>query len=105
MRKISVVSLLFCLLTAWCTGTIWGDDTSGRVDTPGIGAETRDEIAWRKEWVGRLGECDNYVADYIKNTPLPTYLVYSSELEKGEIDWNRETRALSFRIALYPDKN
>ncbi|GHT56080.1 hypothetical protein FACS1894109_04030 [Spirochaetia bacterium] len=168
MRKIPVVCVLFCLLTAWCPGTIWGGgmgessapadpadwagnavpyqsstrnlsgvgqedspapagsaaipttgadwagnaapssspDTVGPADTVrSIGAETRDEIAWRKEWVGWLNECDNYVADYIKNTPLPTYLVYSVELEKGEIDWDRETRALSFRIALYPDKN
>ena len=29
-----------------------------------IGVDTRDEIAWRKAWVDRLGECDRYVADY-----------------------------------------
>ena len=69
-----------------------------------IGVDTRDEIAWRKAWVDRLGECDRYVADYIQKTPLPTLLVYSATVERGAIDWDRETIALSFRIALYPDK-
>ncbi|MDR0585797.1 MAG: hypothetical protein LBG26_01005, partial [Treponema sp.] len=70
----------------------------------GIGVDTRDEIAWRKAWVDRLGECDRYVADYIRNTPLPALLVYSATAERGAIDWERETTAISFRIALYPDK-
>ena len=75
------------------------------ISSGNIGEDTRNEISWRRAWVARLGECDNYVADYIKNTPLSTYLVYSTDLEKGAIDWERETRALSFRMALYPDKN
>jgi formylglycine-generating enzyme required for sulfatase activity/TolB-like protein len=75
------------------------------ISSGNIGKDTRNEIAWRRRWVERLEECDNYVANYIKNTPLPTYLVYSTDLEKGEIDWDRETLALSFRMALYPDKN
>jgi formylglycine-generating enzyme required for sulfatase activity/TolB-like protein len=75
------------------------------ISSGSIGTDTRNEIAWRRAWVNRLNECDNYVADYIKNTPLPTYLVYSTNLKKGEIDWDRETLALSFRMALYPDKN
>jgi formylglycine-generating enzyme required for sulfatase activity len=79
--------------------------TSGNIPSANIGEDTRNEIALRNTWVEKLSECDNYVANYIRNTPIPTYLVYSTELEAGEIDWNRETRAINFRIALYPDKN
>jgi hypothetical protein len=71
----------------------------------GIGTDARDEIALRRAWINRLNECDTYVAAYIQNTPPPAFLVYSTVLEKGAINWERETLALNFRIALYPDKN
>ncbi|AEF86049.1 conserved hypothetical protein [Treponema primitia ZAS-2] len=130
-KKTFAIFLTAGILTAWYPGVMWGGgqgdystpanyaewagnaapyqttsrNLAGSGDTLGIGVDTRNEIAGRREWVEKLNQCDNYVANYIQNTPLPTYLVYSTELGMGEIDWDRETRALSFRIALYPDKN
>jgi len=79
--------------------------TSSNITSGNIGADARNAIAWRKAWVARLAECDQWVADYVKNTPLATYLVYSTDLERGEIDWDKETLPISFDIALTPDKS
>jgi len=78
---------------------------SADISSGNIGADARNAIAWRKAWVARLAECDKFVTDYVKNTPLSTYLVYSTDLQQGEIDWEKETLPISFDIALNPDRN
>jgi len=79
--------------------------TSSNISSGNIGADARNAIAWRKTWVARLAECDKFVADYAKNNPLQTYLVYSTDLKQGEINWEKETLPISFDIALSPDPN
>jgi len=79
--------------------------TTANISSGNIGADTRNAIAWRKAWVALLDECDQYVANYVKTTPLPTYLVYSTDIQQGEINWEKETTALSFDISLFPDQN
>jgi polyisoprenoid-binding protein YceI len=79
--------------------------TSSNITSGNIGADARNAIAWRKAWVARLSECDQFVTDYVKNNPLPTTLVYSTDLEQGEIDWDKETLPISFDIGLSPDQN
>jgi hypothetical protein len=79
--------------------------TSTNITSGNIGTDARNAIAWRKAWVARLAECDQFVSDYVKNTPLPTYLVYTTDLEHGKIDWEKETMPISFNIAFWPDRN
>jgi hypothetical protein len=63
---------------------------SANITSGNIGADARNAIAWRKAWVARLSECDQYIDNYVRNTPLPTYLMYSTELERGAINWKNE---------------
>jgi hypothetical protein len=77
------------------------DITSGNV-----GADRRNDIAWRRAWIARLAECDAYVANYRKNTPLATALIYLTDLQFGRTDYSRETLPISFDISLLiADKN
>jgi len=68
-----------------------------------LGTDARNAVAWRKAWVERLTECDQYVADYAKTTPLSSVLVYSTEFQQGDIDWDKETLPLTFEVCLVPD--
>ena len=77
---------------------------SGSITSGSIGTDLRNEIAWRKAWIARLNECDQFVANYIKNTPVFTFLVYSTDLQMGEIDWDKETIPISFDVVLMPNK-
>ncbi|MFP3041280.1 DUF1566 domain-containing protein [Treponema primitia] len=71
------------------------------ISSGNIGVNARNEIAWRKDWTARLDECDQYVKNFLNNTPLPLNLLYSTELRHGEINWNRETLPISFDIRLF----
>ena len=77
---------------------------SGSITSGSIGSDLRNEIAWRKAWIARLNECDQFVSNYIKNTPVSTFLVYSADLQMGEIDWDKETIPISFDVVLMPNK-
>jgi hypothetical protein len=79
--------------------------TTANIASGNIGADVRNAIAWRKAWIDRLIECDRYVANYVSTTPLATYLVYSTDLKQGKIDWEKETLPISFTIELSPDRN
>jgi len=70
--------------------------------TGNIGADARNEVTWRKVWVACLAKCDKFVTDYVKNNPLPAYLVYSTDLKQGIIDWDKKTMPISFDIELLP---
>jgi len=78
--------------------------TSANISSGNIGADARNAIAWRKAWVARLAECDKFVTDYVKNTPLSTYLVYSTGLDQWSFDWEKETLPIII-IELLPDLN
>ena len=73
------------------------DITSGN-----IGADARNEIAWRRQWVERLQETEAFFARTI-NEPQPFFIVYSTDIQRGSINFQRETIDLSIRMGFYPD--
>ena len=67
-----------------------------------LGANARNEIQWRKQWVDRLTECEQFFTKYLRD-PAPYNLVYSAELQPGAIDWNKETMEIDFELGFYAD--
>jgi len=78
---------------------------TANVTSGNIGANVRNDLQWRDQWVARLKECEefyvNYV-NYLKNPP-PYSLVYSTDIKQGEIDYEKRTVSLSFNLGLYTD--
>jgi hypothetical protein len=64
------------------------------VSSGNIGSDTRNDIRWRRDWVARLTEAEQYYANYTKET-VPYYLVYSTNLQQGTIDYAKETVTIS----------
>jgi TolB-like protein len=72
------------------------------ISSGNIGENARNRQAWHDEWQKRLAECEKTVRDYMKNTPLPAFLVYSTAIKEENHDYNRATLTLSCGdIALY----
>jgi tricorn protease-like protein len=67
-----------------------------------IGQDTRNDIAWRRQWVTRLQETETFFANSIKE-PQPFYIVYSTDIGRGKIDYQKETIDLTIRMGFYPD--
>lgn len=66
-----------------------------------IGADTRNDIAWRKQWVTRLQEAETFFTNSLKVQPF--YIVYSTNIKQGKIDYQKETTDLSIWMGFYPD--
>jgi len=75
---------------------------TANISSGNIGQDTRNEITWRREWVARLRETEAFLANTLKE-PQPFYIVYSTDIEKGKINWEKETIEISIRIFSYPD--
>jgi len=80
-------------------------DAGVNINTGSVGADARSAVAWRRSWVERITECDQYVAKYVRTNPLAAALVYSTEALTGEIDWVKETLPLTIDLCLVPDAN
>jgi len=81
------------------------DIVNADITSSSMGEDIRNAIAWRKAWVGRLSECDQFVVNYVKKTPLTTTLVYSADFKQGEIDWDKETIPISVDVCLTPSES
>jgi tetratricopeptide (TPR) repeat protein len=74
---------------------------NANISSGNIGVDTRNEIAWRRQWVARLQEAEIYFDNSVK-TPLPYELVYSTDIQKGKINWQNETIELNFSMTFAP---
>jgi len=66
-----------------------------------IGADIRNDIAWRREWVNRLTETEEFFNRIITTADPPYTLFYSTGIEWGDIDYKTETANLSIPINLH----
>jgi len=75
---------------------------TANISSGNIGQDTRNDIAWRREWVKRLQETETFFANTIKE-PQPYYIVYSTNIQKGKVDYQKETIELNVHVSFYPD--
>jgi len=70
------------------------------ISSGNIGDDTRNEIQWRKDWMARLRETETFFHNRIKNSDPPYTLFYSTDIERGEINYEKETTTFSFLVNL-----
>jgi tetratricopeptide (TPR) repeat protein len=75
---------------------------AANISSGNIGEDTRNEIAWRRQWIARLQETETFFANTMRD-PQPFYIVYSTDIQRGTINWQNETIDLSVWMGFYPD--
>jgi hypothetical protein len=70
---------------------------SGEVSSGNIGENVRNDIQRRNEWIKVLQEAEVF---FRANPPFE--VVYSPELTQGNVDYERETVGLSFKLMVKP---
>jgi TolB-like protein len=70
------------------------------ISSGNIGDDTRNEIKWRKDWIARLTETETSFSKMTKNPDPPYTLFYSTDIERGEINYQKETTSFSFLVSL-----
>jgi hypothetical protein len=64
-------------------------------------AQYRADQQWKRKWIAQLTETEQYLNTYF-NTQAPSFaLFYSTELKRGEINFQNETVPLSFDVNLH----
>ncbi|MDR0517715.1 MAG: leucine-rich repeat domain-containing protein [Fibromonadaceae bacterium] len=67
----------------------------------GMGDNIRSDIEWRRQWVERLKETEQFFDNFNKMETMPYTLFYSKDINQGKINYQNETVALSIETYLY----
>jgi|GEM_PF-3581669 len=73
---------------------------SANIKTGSIGTDARNDIEWRRRWVARLTETEEFYNRMFSNRGYPYRLFYSTRIHQGNIDYQNETIELSFNMNL-----
>ena len=79
---------------------------AANISSGNIGEDARNDIQWRKDWIDRLAETEqffnNYFDNFFQNTPyMPYTLLYTSDIKQvGEINYQAETVTLGIVTTL-----
>jgi len=73
---------------------------SANITNENMGAAVRNDIQWRREWIERLTETEQYFSDLFKDTALAYTLFYSTEIEQGVHDYENETATFNVHTNL-----
>jgi len=74
---------------------------SADISSGNIGENVRNDIQWRKAWVDRLTETEQFFDNFLKTASLPYTLFYLTEIKQGEINYQTETATLSIETRLH----
>jgi hypothetical protein len=75
---------------------------TANISSGDMGANIRNDLQWRDQWVARLTECEEFFAKNVYG-PYPYYLVYSTNIIEGATDYEKRTVTLGVTIGSYPD--
>jgi len=74
---------------------------AANISSGNIGADTRTDIAWRRDWVNRLTEAEQFFNNLFNKNSLPYTLFYSTKIIPGNINYQTETQTLSINTNLH----
>ncbi|MDR2592186.1 MAG: fibrobacter succinogenes major paralogous domain-containing protein [Chitinispirillales bacterium] len=73
---------------------------AANISSGNIGADIRNDILWRKKWVEKLKETEEFFYGIINAADPPYTLVYFKDIKTGNIDYKTETAELSVTTSL-----
>ena len=76
---------------------------STNISSGNIGENVRNDIIWRRNWVERLTETEQFFAEFNRTESLPFTLYYSDEIKQGTVNYRDETVTLSIQTTLRPN--
>jgi len=75
---------------------------NANISSGNIGNDVRNDIQWRKDWVARLTETEQFFDSFNKSQSMPYTLFYiSNEIKQGDVNYQNETVTLSLETYLH----
>jgi len=78
------------------------ESISAVITSGNMGSDVRNDIQWRTQWIARLRETEQFIARFLKENQN-YYLIYSSSVTQGVVDYTRETITLSLELRCTPE--
>jgi len=70
------------------------------ISSGNIGSDVRNDIAWRRDWVAKLTEAEQFFDSFSRTQSMPYTLFYSDEITQGAVNYQNETVTLSIKTNL-----
>jgi TolB-like protein len=68
---------------------------NANITSGNIGNDVRNDIQWRRDWIARLTETEQFFDSFNRTESMPYTLFYTSDIKQvGEIDYRNETVTL-----------
>jgi len=77
---------------------------AANITSGNIGADVRNDIAWRKNWVAKLAETEEILYEMINAADPPYTLTYFTDIRTKNVDYKKETATLSIAMTMIADK-
>ncbi|MCL2834737.1 MAG: leucine-rich repeat domain-containing protein [Treponema sp.] len=74
---------------------------NANISSGNIGNDVRNDIQWRKDWVARLTETEQYFSNFNQTQSMPYTLFYTNDIKQGTVDYQKETVAMSIDTYLH----
>jgi hypothetical protein len=75
---------------------------NANISSGNIGSDVRNDIAWRRQWVERLTETEQYFDSFNRTESMPYTLFYlSDEIKQGTVNYQNETVSISVETHLH----
>jgi len=74
---------------------------SANIFSGNMGSDILDDIQWRKQWVERLKETEEFFDNFNKIESMPYTLFYGSDIKRGATNYQNETVPISIETYLY----
>jgi len=74
---------------------------NANITSGNIGSDIRNDIAWRRDWVARLTETEQFIDSFNRRESMPYTLFYVPDIKQGTVNYQTETVNLSIETHLH----
>jgi TolB-like protein len=72
---------------------------SRNINSGNVREDARADIAWRRDWIDQLTETEQHFSNFFRTFNQPYALIYSTDLNYGQVDYITETIPISFVVS------
>ena len=78
---------------------------NANISSGNMGDNIRNDIQWRKDWIARLTETEQFFDNFNKTESMPYTLYYSDDIEQGAVNYQTETVSLGIATLTIANSN
>jgi len=76
---------------------------AANISSGNIGVDARNDIQWRRDWIARLTETEQFFDNFLKNERMPYTFYYTTGIQREAINYQNETIVLTIEASLNPN--